>query len=122
MSESKYEKIYRLANEKTGRARWMETAIFPLAADLEELTGQPVVVSGPFGLRAAVYIKLGKSTITITPGFQDDRLELYYDTRRATGRYEPLTLGDFNGFNNEQARLPERLEDVAALFHKEAAQ
>lgn len=24
--------------------------------------------------------------------------------------------------NNEQARLPERLEDVAALFHKEAAQ
>lgn len=94
----------------------------PLAADLEELTGQPVVVSGPFGLRAAVYIKLGKSTITITPGFQDDRLELYYDTGRATGRYEPLTLGDFNGFNNEQARLPERLEDVAALFHKEAAQ
>lgn len=79
-------------------------------------------MSRPFGLRAAVYIKLGKSTITITPGFQDDRLELYYDTGRATGRYEPLTLGDFNGFNNEQARLPERLEDVAALFHKEAAQ
>lgn len=86
MSESKYEKIYRLANEKTGRARWMETAIFPLAADLEELTGQPVVVSGPFGLRAAVYIKLGKSTITITPGFQDDRLELLLRHREGDGQ------------------------------------
>lgn len=122
MTESKYERIYRLANEKTGHAGWMETAIFPLAVDIEELTGQPVSVSGPFGLRAEVYIKLGESILTVTPGFRDGRLELYYDTGRTIGRYEPLTLGDFNGFNNEQARLPERLEDVAALFHKEEAQ
>lgn len=80
MTESKYERICRLANEKTGHAGWMETAIFPLAVDLEELTGQPVSVSGPFGLRAEVYIKLGESILTVTPGFRDGRLELYYDT------------------------------------------
>lgn len=118
MTENKYEKIYRLANKKTGRSKWMDAAIFPLAVDLEELTGQPVSVSGPFGLRAEVYIKLGESTLIITPGFKDNQLELYYDTGRTTGRYEPLTCGDFNGLNNEQARLPGKLEDVAALFHK----
>lgn len=118
MIENKYEKIYCLANKKNGHARWMEAAIFPLAIDLEEHTGQPVSVSGPFGLRAEVYIKLGESFLVITPGFRDDQLELYYDTGRTTGRYEPLTCGDSNGFNNEQARLPGKLEDVVALFHK----
>ena len=118
--ENKYEKIYRLANEKTGRAKWMETAVFPLAVDLEEFTGQPVSVSGPYGLRAAVYIGLGEKAITITPEFPDDRLELYYDTREITGEYAPDTIGDFNGFNNKQARLPQKIEGIAVLFHGKA--
>lgn len=91
--ENKYEKIYRLANKKTGRAKWMEAAVFPLAVDLEEFTGQPVGVSGPYGLRVEVHIRLGEKVITITPEFPDDRLELYYDTGEITDKYAPDTRG-----------------------------
>lgn len=115
--ESKYEKAYRLANKKTG---WIKTAISSLAADLEEFTGQPVSVSGPFGLRAAVYIGLGEKAITITPEFPDGQLKLYYDTGETTDEYAPDTIGGINGFNNKQARLPQKIEDIAALFHGKA--
>ena len=49
---NKYERIYSKATENGRNASWMDTAIAALAVDIEEYTGIPVTVSGPFGLRA----------------------------------------------------------------------
>jgi len=116
---SKYERIYRKAAEKNGNASWLESAISALAVDLEEYTGEKVVVSGPFGLRAAVMLQVGTDTLTITPSFSEGGLQLYYDTGEKAQRFAPLSLGDFNGFNNIENRLPSTIEEIAALFHSE---
>ena len=114
---SKYERIYRKAAEKKGHASWLESAISALAVDLEEYIGEKVLVSGPFGLRAAVMLQVGTDILTVTPNFSEGGLQLYYDTGEKTQRAAPLSLGDFNGFNNIEARLPSTIEEIAALFH-----
>lgn len=43
-----------------------------------------------------------------------------YDTGETTDEYAPDTIGGINGFNNKQARLPQKIEDIAALFHGKA--
>lgn len=115
---NKYERIYNKATERGRSASWMDTAIAALAVDMENYTGGPVSVSGPFGLRAEVMLKAGESYLTICPSFQDGKLQLYYDTGETTQRYQPLTLGDVNGFNNTQERLPDTIEAIAALFRQ----
>lgn len=110
---NKYERIYLKAAEKKGRAHWLDAAIAPLAVDLEERTGEPVEISGPFGLRAEVYIKVGeKRFINVTPEFPDGGFRLYYDTGRMSGDYQPGTLGDFNGMNNIREPLPDTLDEI----------
>lgn len=112
---NKYERSYELANRKSS-ASWYDTAIAPLAADLEAATGKPAKISGPFGLRAEVYIDVGGDFIRITPEFPDDGLKLYYDTGAMTQTYQPLTLGDCNGMNNVRAPLPDTLEEIVKLL------
>ncbi len=116
---SKYERIYRKAAEKNGHASWMESAISALAVDLEEYTGDKVGVSGPFGLRAAVMLQVGTDFLTITPSFSDGGLQLYYDTGEKAQRVAPLSLGDFNGFNNISECLPGTVEEIVTLFRPE---
>lgn len=113
---NKYERIYSKATENGRNASWMDTAIAALAVDIEEYTGIPVTVSGPFGLRAEVMLKSGERYLTICPDFQGEGLQLYYDTGKTTQRHPPLSLGDFNGFNNVQERLPDTLEAIVSLF------
>lgn len=52
-------------------ASWIDSTVAALAVDLEEYTGKPVAVSGPYGLRAEVMLKVGEGYTTITPSFQD---------------------------------------------------
>lgn len=56
---NKYEKIYLKATKRGGgsAASWLDSSVAALAVDLEEHTGKPVEVSGPFGLRAEIVIK-----------------------------------------------------------------
>lgn len=115
---NKYERIYNKAIEHGRNASWMDTAIAALAVDMEDYTGSPVSVGGPFGLRAEVMLNAGEGYLTVCPGFQDGKLQLYYDTGETTQRFQPLTLGDFNGLNNKQERLPDTIEAIAALFRQ----
>lgn len=75
---NKYEKIYQKALQRSGSSNvsWLDSAIAALAVDVEEYTRQPVKVSGPFGLRAEVYLTVGKNCTVITPSFKDDALKL----------------------------------------------
>lgn len=114
MQKNRYEKIYLKATEKRN-ASWVDTAIAALAADLEAFTGKPVKISGPFGLRAEIYVKAGDTVTVITPDFSDG-FKLYYDTGEIAQRYQPLTMGDVNGLNNVQAPLPETFEEIVAIF------
>ncbi len=113
---NKYEKIYIKAAEKTGHASWLDTAIASLAVDLEEATGKPVEISGPYGLRAEVWVKVGGDFIRLTPEFPDGGFKLYYDTGEATNTYQPGTLGYFNGMNNVSVPLPDTLEEIIKLL------
>ena len=120
---NKYEKIYLKAAKKHEAASWIDTAIASLAVDMEEQTGLPVTVSGPFGLRAQVTLYVGEDReqrkgrlITLTPYFPDNGFKLYYDTGRRGDRYAPGTLGDFNNLNNEAAPLPDTLEEIISLL------
>ncbi len=113
---NKYEKIYIKAAKKSGHASWLDTAITPLAVDLEEATGKPVEISGPFGLRAEVWVKVGEDFIRLTPEFPEGGFKLYYDTGETTSTFQPGTLGDFNGMNNVSAPLPDTLEEIIKLL------
>lgn len=113
---NKYEMIYAKAYEKRGSASWLDSAIAALAVDLEEATGKPTEISGPFGLRAEVWITVGDDFIRLTPEFPDGKLKLYYDTGEMADRYQPGTLGDFNGMNNVRAPLPDTLDEIIGLL------
>jgi len=124
---NKYEKIYNEAARNGGNPKWMNTCIRPLAADLEELTGLKAEVSGPYGLRAECVIYLNKDGgegnrkyLVLTPDFyhKDNHIEIqfFYDTGETDERYPANSLGDYNGFNNVSARLPDTLEEIAALL------
>lgn len=112
---NKYEKIYLKAAEKHASARWLDSAIAALAVDLEEFTKEPVEVSGPFGLRAEVTIKVGDCYTTLTPSFVNG-FKLYYDTGEYIERYPPQSLGDWNGLNNVQAPLPDTFAEIFAVM------
>ena len=119
---NKYEKIYLKAQEKSGRASWIDSAIASLAIDIEESTGEPVEIRGPFGLRAEVYITVGEKDsegrrfLLLTPEFPDCGFKLYYDTGETVERYGAETLGDFNGLNNVSAPLPDTLEEIIQIL------
>lgn len=113
---NKYERIYAEACKKNQYASWLDSAIAALAADLSEATGKPVKISGPFGLRAEVWITVGDRFIRLTPDFPDLQLKLYYDTGEMTNDYQPGTLGDWNGMNNVRAPLPDTLDEIIGLL------
>lgn len=124
---NKYEKIYNEAARSGGNPKWINACIRPLAADLGEMTGLKAEVSGPYGLRAECVIYLNKDGgkgerkfIVLTPHFYHAgnyiEIEFFYDTGETEERYEPNTLGDYNGFNNISAKLPDTLEEIAALL------
>lgn len=113
---NKYEKIYLKAAEKRGRASWLDSAVAALAVDLEEHTGKAVEVSGPFGLRAEVMFKVGDTYTIITPSFENGSFRLYYDTGETTERYQPETLGDWNGFNNISEPLPDTFDKILQIM------
>lgn len=113
---NKYEKIYCKAYEKRGHASWLDSAIASLAVDLEEATGKQAEISGPFGIRAEVWISVGDNFIRLTPEFPDGQLKLYYDTGEMENTYQPGTLGDFNGMNNVREPVPDTLEEIVKLL------
>ncbi len=115
---NKYEKIYRKATRraKGSRASWLDSAIAALAVDLEEEMGEQFDIGGPCGLRAEVRLSSTNWSLTVTPSFVDGDLVLYYDTGDTVERHGAGTIGDMNGFNNVQARLPDTIEDIAAVM------
>jgi len=120
---NKYVDIYERAAAGGKNPRWIDVAVVPLAQDLEQATGLKATISGPFGLRAECVISLNKDGaegerkyLVLTPCFKDNSITLFYDTGETRKRFEPLTLGDYNGFNNVQKELPESLEEIAAVL------
>lgn len=117
---NKYEAAYKKANQGGRHVSWYDTAIVLLANDLSEATGLKYNISGPFGLRAEVYISLGpeekEKFIVVTPEFPDSGLKLYYDTGVMTKDYQPNTLGDYNGMNNVREPLPDTLEEIVKVL------
>lgn len=119
---NKYEKIYLKAQEKSGHASWLDSAVAALAIDLEESTGEPVEIGGPFGLRAEVYITVGEKGaegrrfLRVTPEFPDGGFKLHYDTGETVERYGAGTLGDWNGMNNVSAPMPDTLEEIIQIL------
>ena len=113
---NKYEGIYLKAKERNKNASWLDSAIAILAGDLEAYTGQAVKVSGPFGLRAEVLFQVGGHYTTITPSFPNGGFELYYDTGETTDNCPPGSLGELNGFNHVQRRLPETFAAIANIM------
>lgn len=122
---NKYEEAYLRAAKDAPRASWKDTAVNLLAADLAEATGEPVVISGPYGLRAEVVLYVGhneeKKTgkcITLTPYFNVESGEFHicYDTGKVEQKYAAGGLGDFNGFNNETALLPDTLDEIIGVL------
>lgn len=112
---NKYEEIYQRA-AKHGNTHWRDSAIAALASDLEEATGKPVIVGGPYGLRAEVMIEVGKSYLLITPEFPDGNLRLYYDTWETTNDYPKESLGSWNNIHHVRAPLPDSMEDIVKLL------
>lgn len=120
---NKYVDLYERAAAGGKNPHWIDAAVVPLAQDLEQATGLKTTVSGPFGLRAEVVIHLNEAGaegerkyIVLTPCFKDNSITLYYDTGETRKRYEPLTLGDYNGFNNIQKELPESISEIIAVL------
>lgn len=126
---NKYEKLYTEACKDGKNPHWLDTSIRPLAADLAEATKLAAKVSGPFGLRAECVIYLNENGaegkrkyLVITPWFncEDEETEiiLCYDTGEVKNKYEPNTLGDFNGMNNVMKRLPETLPEIVSILRE----
>lgn len=113
---NKYERLYELAYKHDTRASWYRTAIAALAADIQEVTGENTTYSGPYGLRAEVVISTKSKIIIVTPDFSGEHLMLWYDTGEVNRKYEPNTIGDYNGFNNVTARLPDTIEKIVSVM------
>lgn len=113
---NKYERIYQMACERNTTVSWVDTAIMSLAADLAEYTGEEVRVSGPYGMRSEVIISCGTHRSVVTPEISEGKKFLRYDTGEKEQRYAPGTYGEINGFNNLTERLPETLDEIAAIF------
>lgn len=118
---NKYEKIYLKAAERSSRASWMDCAITALALDIEEATGKPVTISGPFGIRCEVLICVGEEKserkfIRVTPEFPGKGFKIYYDTGETKDRFAPGTIGYINGMNCVSAPLPDTLEEILKLL------
>lgn len=114
---NKYEQIYSDAVKKNPNASWMKTAIAALAADIQEYTGDPVEVLGPFGLRSEVLIKTSSHLLVITVWFRDGNLILYYDTGKKNGEYYPEgSIGYLNNMDNETAPLPDTVEEIVSVM------
>lgn len=138
---NKYERIFYEASKKDSSARWFDLAIRPLAADLSEYLGLPVELSGPFGLRAECILTFNKAgdkgqrkMLVVTPDLncvyaeryvpapyhartpKAVELVLYYDTGKTLNLFDSNTMGDYNGLNNEVARLPDTIPEIAKVL------
>lgn len=115
---NKYEKIYLKATQRAhgSNASWLDSAVAALAVDLEEYVGEDMSIGGPYGLRAEAVILSSNWALTVSPCFTDGKLRLYYDTGEIVGRHPANSIGAMNGFNNEQAPLPDTLEEIAAIM------
>ena len=117
---NKYEKIYNREVSRNKSTSWVSTAISALTVDLEDCMGQPVKVSGPYGLRLEVVIQIENTYLIITPTFNKDGLHLNYDTGECEQRFCPGSIGEMNGFNNVTAPLPDTLEEIVDLIKNKA--
>lgn len=115
---SKYEKIYLKAAQraKGSGVSWLDSAVAALAVDLENYVGEAFGIGGPYGLRAEVVLSSPSYSLTIVPCFKNDGLELYYDIGMEAKNHQPNTIGAVNGFNKLQARLPNTIEEIAAVM------
>lgn len=113
---TKYERAFEDANKDGCRVSWYKSAVPALTADIEKATGKPVVVSGPFGLRAEIWLKCDERYLTITPEFVDGNFQLFFDTGKFTHDCPAESLGMWNGFNNVRAPLPGTVEEIIPLF------
>lgn len=119
--ENKYTRIYELARFYNSQASWLETAIVALAADLEQYTGDPVVICGSFGLRSEIYFKVGEHrSKCITVDFNGEDLLLSYDSGERTDAFANGTIGAVNGFNNVSKPLPETIEKIVEVLLPDA--
>lgn len=117
---NKYEKIYLKAMQRSkgSTVSWLDSAIAALAVDLEEYLGEHMSVGGPYGLRAEVVILSNSYILTITPSFTDGKLSLYYDTGKAGEQHPAGSIGAVNGFNNEQAPLPDTFAEIVGVMSR----
>lgn len=116
---NKYEQIYSDAIKKDPHASWIKTATGALAADIQEYTGDPVEVLGPFGIRSEVLIKTSTHLLVITAWFRDENLILYYDTGKKNGEHYPEgSIGYLNNMNNEIAPLPNTVEEIVSVMQR----
>jgi len=113
---NKYEEIYQNMKKQQKTVNWIDSAVAALAADLEKAMESPVKISGPFGLRAEVYVDVGDNYILLTPDFCRERLSLYFDTGEVTNEHAPNTIGAINGMNNVRARLPDTLDEIIKVL------
>lgn len=114
-------------SKKAGRT-WKENAVMPLARLLAREKGLQLYFMGPIGLRAACIIVLYADiamqpleqehwSISVMPHFDEDRLELWYDTYRVVHHYPPASIGALNNMGNELQPLPDSTEEILALMH-----
>lgn len=117
---NKYEKIYLKATQRSKGSvvSWLDSAIAALAVDLEEYLGEHMDVGGPYGLRAEVVISSSSYILAVTPSFTDGKLSLYYDTGKANKRHPAGSIGAVNGFNNEQAPLPDTFAEIVGIMSR----
>ena len=88
-----------------------------LANSIEQYTDKPVIVSGPFGLRAEWMLQCDNKILVVTPEFNaDGEVILFYDTGETEERYEPHTIGAINGINNITAAASEDINEIVKLF------
>lgn len=120
-SKNKYARIYELARIYNPQVSWFETAIVAIAADLEQYTGDPVEISGPFGLRCEISFKVGEHRSKyITVDFNGDDLLLSYDSGERTNAFTDGTIGAVNGFNNISKPLPDTIEKIIDVLLPDA--
>lgn len=105
---------------------WIDYVLRPLAHELEAYLNKRVRIYGPFGLRSEVQMRVydgleeeaaaSCGALTIVPDFNDDLLELRYDTGRIIRECPPNSIGALNNLGNETLPLPETLPEIAGLL------
>lgn len=124
----KHEALREKAMKKSWHSyvNWIDGLVEPLAQELAKRAGKEYKIYGPFGMgcHTTIYLVNDKNicitkqdtwSITLEPHNLDEA-EVFYQTTKKEGNWNPLSTASLNGFDYNYEPLPNSIEEVEKLL------